>query len=202
MKSIKDLINATGLIPVLKKEVKPVIKINWDDVELGVDANGLRQLNKLNKWLQTPVADRNASCKILFYGKSSINKTRAIKTIAGQSGLNVYRIKLSEVISKYPGETEKNLDKIFDAIASENRVLFFDEGDALFAKRTNVEDAHDRYANTEIAYLLQRLEESKGIAILYCKECDGSDKLLAKHFNGVVHFPSLTKNNEPAVKNK
>jgi len=102
----------------------------------------------------------------LFSGPSGTGKTLAAEVIAGELGLDLYKVDLSSVVSKYIGETEKNLERIFSAAASGDLVLFFDEADALFGKRSEVSDAHDRYANIEVAYLLQRLEAYPGIVIL------------------------------------
>ena len=103
---------------------------------------------------------------MLFAGPSGTGKTMAAGVIAGELGLDLYKIDLSQVVSKYIGETEKNLDRIFAAAEDANAILFFDEADALFGKRSEVKDAHDRYANIEIAYLLQKMEEYEGVAIL------------------------------------
>ena len=104
--------------------------------------------------------------KVLFAGESGTGKTMAAGVIAGELGLDLYRVDLATVVSKYVGETEQNLDRIFAAAESSNAMLLFDEADALFGKRSEVKDAHDRYANIEIAYLLQRMEEYAGVVIL------------------------------------
>ena len=102
----------------------------------------------------------------LFAGPSGTGKTMAAGIIAGELDLDLYKIDLSTVVSKYIGETEKNLKSIFDEAENSNVVLFFDEADSLFGRRSEVRDAHDRYANIEISYLLQKMEEYEGIAIL------------------------------------
>ena len=103
----------------------------------------------------------------LFAGPSGTGKTMAAEIIAGELGLDLYKIDLSTVVSKYIGETEKNLSRIFDAKPRPaNAILFFDEADALFGKRSEVKDSHDRYANIEVGYLLQRMEEYEGVVIL------------------------------------
>ena len=102
----------------------------------------------------------------LFAGPSGTGKTMAAEIIANELRLDLYRIDLAGVVSKYIGETEKNLDRVFRAAESANAILFFDEADALFGKRSEVRDSHDRYANIEISYLLQKMEEYDGIAIL------------------------------------
>ena len=103
---------------------------------------------------------------VLFSGPPGTGKTMAAEVIVNELGLDLYKIDLSQVVSKYIGETEKNLDRIFAAAEDANAILFFDEADALFGKRSEVKDAHDRYANIEVGYLLQKMEEYEGIAIL------------------------------------
>jgi SpoVK/Ycf46/Vps4 family AAA+-type ATPase len=102
----------------------------------------------------------------LFSGPSGTGKTLAAEIIAGELGLDLYKVDLSAVVSKYIGETEKNLERIFGAAAAGDLVLFFDEADSLFGKRSEVSDAHDRYANIEVAYLLQRLESYDGLVVM------------------------------------
>jgi len=103
---------------------------------------------------------------IIVAGQPGTGKTMAAEVIANDLRLNLFRIDLSAVVSKYIGETEKNLRRLFDAADSADVILFFDEADALFGKRTEVKDAHDRYANLEISYLLERMERFKGLAVL------------------------------------
>ena len=109
---------------------------------------------------------RGKGVNALFSGSSGTGKTMAAEVMASELGLDLFRVDLAGVVSKYIGETEKNLDRIFDAAERSNGILFFDEADALFGKRSEVHDAHDRYANIEISYLLQRMEEYEGVAIL------------------------------------
>src|SRR6266508_545570 len=147
----------------------------WDDLILPDDA--LSQLRELRNW----VAQRERVLRewgfdgvlalgrgicALFAGPSGTGKTMAADVLAGELELDLYKIDLATVVSKYIGETEKNLERVFVAAESANAVLFFDEADAIFGKRSEVRDAHDRYANIEIAYLLQRMEQYDGIAIL------------------------------------
>jgi SpoVK/Ycf46/Vps4 family AAA+-type ATPase len=105
------------------------------------------------------------------------------------AGMDVFRIDLSMVVSKYIGETEKNLRKVFDTARNRGWILFFDEAEALFSKRTNVKDAHDRYANQEVAYLLQRVEDYDGIVILATNMKQNLDEAFARRFQNLVHFP-------------
>jgi SpoVK/Ycf46/Vps4 family AAA+-type ATPase len=110
--------------------------------------------------------NRGLGITALFAGESGTGKTMAAEVIANDLQLNLYRIDLSAVVSKYIGETEKNLRRLFDAAEDGGAILFFDEADALFGKRSEVKDSHDRYANIEINYLLQRMESYRGLAIL------------------------------------
>jgi SpoVK/Ycf46/Vps4 family AAA+-type ATPase len=109
--------------------------------------------------------------------------------VAGELGLDLWRIDLARVVSKYIGETEKNLDRIFTAAEDANVVLLFDEADALFGKRSAVHDAHDRYANLEVAYLLQKMEEYEGLAVLATNLRDNLDSAFARRLAFTVHFP-------------
>ena len=127
--------------------------------------------------------------KILFSGASGTGKTMTAGVIAADLGLDLYKIDLSGIVSKYIGETEKNLDRIFHAAQSSNAILFFDEADALFGKRSEVNDAHDRYANIEVAYLLQKIEEYEGVVILASNLSKNIDLAFARRMHYVVEFP-------------
>jgi SpoVK/Ycf46/Vps4 family AAA+-type ATPase len=127
--------------------------------------------------------------KILFSGASGTGKTMTAGVIAAELGLDLYKIDLSGIVSKYIGETEKNLDRIFHAAESSNAILFFDEADALFGKRSEVQDAHDRYANIEVAYLLQKIEEYEGVVILASNLSKNIDLAFARRMHYVVEFP-------------
>lgn len=125
----------------------------------------------------------------LFAGPPGTGKTMAAEAIAAELGLPLYRIDLSQVVNKYIGETEKNLRRLFDAADSADLILFFDEADALFGKRTEVKDAHDRYANLEISYLLERMERFKGLAILATNRRKDLDEAFLRRLRFVVEFP-------------
>lgn len=125
----------------------------------------------------------------LFAGPSGTGKTTAAEIIAAELGLGLYKIDLAGVVSKYIGETEKNLQRIFAAAENANAVLFFDEADALFGKRSEVRDSHDRYANIEIAYLLQRMESYEGVAILATNLRQNMDDAFVRRLQFVVDFP-------------
>ena len=126
---------------------------------------------------------------VLFSGPSGTGKTMAAEVIAKELGIDLYKIDLSMVVSKYIGETEKNLNKIFEEAEMSNAILFFDEADALFGKRSEVKDAHDRYANVEIGYLLQKMEEHEGIAILASNLGKNIDDAFLRRMHFIVEFP-------------
>jgi SpoVK/Ycf46/Vps4 family AAA+-type ATPase len=125
----------------------------------------------------------------LFSGPSGAGKTMAADILANELGLDLYKIDLSTVVSKYIGETEKNLSAIFAAARASNAILFFDEADALFGKRSEVKDARDRYANIEIAYLLQRMEEYDGVTILATNLYANMDEAFARRLHHLIDFP-------------
>lgn len=125
----------------------------------------------------------------LFSGASGTGKTMSASVIANEIGLDIYRIDLSRTVSKYIGETEKNLDKIFTAAQQANCILFFDEADALFGKRSEVKDAHDRYANVEVAYLLQKMEEHDGVVILTTNLAKNIDPAFSRRLQFIIEFP-------------
>jgi SpoVK/Ycf46/Vps4 family AAA+-type ATPase len=125
----------------------------------------------------------------LFSGPSGTGKTMAAGILARELGLDLYKIDLSRVVSKYIGETEKNLDRIFQQAEDANAMLFFDEADALFGKRSAIKDAHDRYANIEIAYLLQKMEERLGVTILATNLKTNMDEAFVRRIRFAVEFP-------------
>jgi hypothetical protein len=125
----------------------------------------------------------------LFTGPPGTGKTLAAQIIANQLGIDLYRIDLSTVVSKFVGETEKNLERIFSEASESNAILFFDEADAIFGKRSEVKDAHDRYANIEVGYLLQRMENYNGIAILATNLRANLDEAFTRRLQFIVNFP-------------
>jgi len=125
----------------------------------------------------------------LFSGSSGTGKTMAAEVLANYLKLDLYRIDLAGVVSKYIGETEKNLKKVFDAAEQSGAILFFDEADALFGKRTEVKDSHDRYANIEVNYLLQRMEDYRGLAILATNRKSALDRAFLRRLRFLVDFP-------------
>jgi SpoVK/Ycf46/Vps4 family AAA+-type ATPase len=131
---------------------------------------------------------RGLSINALFAGESGTGKTMAAEVIANDLKLNLYRIDLSSVVNKYIGETEKNLRRLFDAAEDGGVILFFDEADALFGRRSEVKDSHDRYANIEINYLLQRLEAFTGLAIMATNMKSALDAAFLRRIRFVVEF--------------
>lgn len=170
-------------------------RMAWDD--LVVDDHTAQQLNELRIWMEHGgklMKDwgmeriLKPGYKALFYGPPGTGKTLTAALLGKQFGLDVYRIDLSMVISKYIGETEQNLEKVFKKAENKNWILFFDEADALFGKRTNISDAHDKYANQEIAYLLQRLEDYPGMVILASNMRQNVDEAFTRRLQSIIQF--------------
>ena len=126
--------------------------------------------------------------KVLFTGRCGAGKTMAAELLAKELGTDLYRVDLSKIVSKYIGETEKNLQRVFDTAEASHSILFFDEADALFGKRSDVKDSHDRYANIEVSYLLQRMEDYDGVAILSTSENNDIDNKFRRRFRSVIEF--------------
>jgi AAA+ superfamily predicted ATPase len=171
-------------------------EMEWDDLVLARTTR--EQLREIEAWVRhEPVLmgewglERRLrpGYRCLFHGPPGTGKTLTATLLGRRVGRDVYRIALSAVVSKYIGETEKNLERIFTRAEHLPCILFFDEADALFGKRTNVSDAHDRYANQEVAYLLQRIEEFPGIVILASNLSSNIDEAFMRRFQAVVHFP-------------
>lgn len=187
---------STPILSGLARKVAPHYR--WDDLVLPPDA--LDQLHEIaaqvthrhrvyEQWGFERKLSLSHGVIALFAGNSGTGKTMAADVMANTLGLDLYRIDLSAVVSKYIGETEKNLDSIFREAERSNAVLFFDEADALFGKRSEVKDAHDRYANIETAYLLQRMEEYGGIVILATNLKMNLDDAFVRRLHYVVDFP-------------
>ena len=148
------------------------------------------QRNKVyGEWGLARKMNRGFGISALFAGDSGCGKTMAAEVIANGLRLNLYRIDLSAVVNKYIGETEKNLRRVFDAAEDGGAVLLFDEADALFGKRSEVKDSHDRYANVEVSYLLQRMEAYRGLAILTTNMKSALDPAFLRRLRFVVNFP-------------
>ena len=170
----------------------------WDDIVLPrLQLSTLRMICTMIRQRSTVYDDWGFERKLsmgkgviaLFAGPSGTGKTMAAEIIAHELGLDVYKIDLSGVVSKYIGETEKNLEKIFSEAQDSDAILFFDEADALFGKRSEVKDAHDRYANIETAYLLQRTEEYSGLVILASNIKKNMDEAFVRRLHFLVDFP-------------
>ena len=171
---------------------------DWDQVALPDETLGLlydmcRQVVERHRVLDAWGFGRRFSLgkgvSGLFTGPSGTGKTTAADIMANELGLDLYKVDLSGVVSKFIGETEKNLDRIFTAAENGNAILFFDEADALFGKRSEVRDSHDRYANIEIAYLLQQMEQYEGVAILATNLRQNMDEAFVRRLQFVVEFP-------------
>jgi SpoVK/Ycf46/Vps4 family AAA+-type ATPase len=130
--------------------------------------------------------------RALFTGSANTEKTSAAELIAKELNKELHKVDLSKIVSKYIGETEKNLKLLFARAEDKGWILFFDEADALFGKRTNVKDAHDRYANLEVSYLLQKIEDYNGLIILAANSKSQVDEAFIRRFNSTFEFP-LTK---------
>jgi vesicle-fusing ATPase len=149
----------------------------------------MRNLGRVHYQWGTARAWNESGLAALFAGPPGTGKTMAAEAIASELQLPLYRIDLSQVVNKYIGETEKNLKRLFDAADVAEVILFFDEADALFGKRTEVKDAHDRYANLEVSYLLERMERFKGLAILATNRKKDFDEAMLRRIRFVVDFP-------------
>ncbi|MES2108674.1 MAG: ATP-binding protein [Bacteroidota bacterium] len=170
-------------------------KMDWEDLVLNDIV--MQQVNDIKVWLDhnnTLMQDWGMAKVIkpgyraLFYGPPGTGKTLTATLLGRQFGMDVYRIDLSQIVSKYIGETEKNLEKIFIKAEHKNWILFFDEADALFGKRSNVQNAHDKYANQEVSYLLQRVEDFPGLIILASNYKSNIDQAFVRRFNIIVKF--------------
>ncbi|NET60532.1 MAG: ATP-binding protein [Symploca sp. SIO2E6] len=152
-----------------------------------------------HEWGFANKSDRGLGLCAMFHGASGTGKTMAAEVLAGQLNLDLYRIDLSVIVSKYIGETEKNLRRIFDAAAVGGAILLFDEADALFGKRTEVNDSRDRHANVEVSYLLQRMEAYQGLAILTTNLKKSLDKAFLRRIRFQVEFPFPNATNREEI---
>ena len=177
---------------------KVSLRHSWDDLILPTDQRtALRELLEmvrqrslvLDTWQLGRKMVPSRGISALFSGPPGTGKTMAAAIISRELGLDLYKIDLSTVVSKYIGETEKNLERIFREAETSNAVLFFDEADAIFGKRAEVRDAHDRYANIEVSYLLQRMESYGGVAILATNLKTNLDEAFLRRLHAIVHFP-------------
>ena len=187
--------NAAGL-ERLARRIQPAVSF----VDLVLPPDTMAQLKELltraryreqvlDVWKMGGAAARRRGLTALFAGPSGTGKTMAAEVLARELGLDLYTVDLATVVDKYVGETEKNLDRIFAEAERVNGVILFDEADALFGKRSEVSDAHDRYANVEVAYLLQRMELFDGIAILATNLRSNLDEAFTRRLDSLVDFP-------------
>ena len=190
--------NAAGL-ERLARRTEP--EVGWDDLVLtptvrralvDLAARARHRDQVLTQWRMRRGGGRGRGVIALFAGDSGTGKTMSAEVIAGDLGLDLYTVNLATVVDKYIGETEKNLERIFTEAAGVNAVLFFDEADAIFGKRSDVKDAHDRYANIESAYLLQRLETFDGLAVLATNLRANIDDAFVRRLDAIIDFPAPT----------
>jgi hypothetical protein len=172
-------------------------EMQWDDLVLNTYTLG--QINDIKTWLmhnatlmQDEVLKRKIKpgYRVLLHGPPGTGKTLTASLLGKQFGKDVYRIDLSQIVSKYIGETEKNLEKVFSKAENKSWILFFDEADALFGKRTQTQSSNDRYANQEVSYLLQRIEDFPGLLILASNFKSNMDDAFLRRFHTIVHFPA------------
>ena len=159
------------------------------DLQFAEHVRAMRALTKVHYGWGTARVWNESGISVLFAGPPGTGKTMAAEILAIKLGLPMYRIDLSQVVNKYIGETEKNLKRLFDAADVSDVILFFDEADALFGKRSEVKDSHDRYANLEISYLLERMERFKGLAILATNRKKDLDEAFLRRLRYVIDFP-------------
>ncbi len=190
--------NAGGL-ERLARRIEP--EVQWDDLVLTpavrralveVAGRARHRDTVLSEWRMRRGGGRGRGVAALFAGDSGTGKTMSAEVIAADLGLDLYTVNLATVVDKYVGETEKNLERIFSEAGGVNAVLFFDEADAVFGKRSDVKDAHDRYANIESAYLLQRLETFDGLAVLATNLRANIDDAFTRRLDAIIDFPTPT----------
>jgi SpoVK/Ycf46/Vps4 family AAA+-type ATPase len=183
-------------LAALARKVTP--RYAWDDIVLPPDrVQQLREITNYVKYRARVYGDWGFDRKLamgkglnaLFAGPSGTGKTMAAEIIAGELALDLFKVDLSTVVSKYIGETEKNLSRIFTEAETSNSILFFDEADSMFGRRSEVRDSHDRYANLEISYLLQRMEEYEGVVILATNFRKNMDDAFVRRLHFAVDFP-------------
>jgi ATPase family protein associated with various cellular activities (AAA)/winged helix domain-containing protein len=183
-------------LDALARRIEP--RAGWDDLVLPSECkrvlrcitNQVRHRARVHdEWGFAAASARGLGISVLFEGGSGTGKTMAAEVIARDLGLDLYHIDLSSVVSKYIGETEKNLARLFEAAEGSGSILLFDEADALFGKRSDVKDSHDRYANIEVSYLLQRMESYGGLAILTTNLKSALDTAFLRRLRFIVSFP-------------
>jgi hypothetical protein len=192
---------ARGALDVLAQRIQP--RAGWQDIVLpeasletlrAVAAQARQQAKVLERWGFAAQTTRGLGISALFHGPSGTGKTLAAEVLAHDQGLDLWRVDLSQMVSKYIGETEKNLRAIFDAAENTGSILLFDEADALFGRRSEVRDSHDRWANIEVSYLLQRIEAYRGVAILTSNLRANLDTAFLRRIRFFVSFPFPDQN--------
>ena len=183
-------------------------RYTWSDIVLAPDTRAqLQEITHrlrhrptvMHQWGFAKKLAYGTGVAALFVGDSGTGKTMSASIIAGELGLDLYKIDLSSVVSKYIGETEKNLERIFEEAETSNAILFFDEADALFGKRGEVKDSHDRYANLEVSYLLQRIERFDGFVILASNLQTNIDDAFTRRLSFIIEFPMPTAAEREAI---
>ncbi|NNE76717.1 MAG: ATP-binding protein [Pricia sp.] len=184
-------------------------ELEWEDLVLTDDVK--EQIDELRIWIAHNEVLMNGwdmskklkpGYRALFYGPSGTGKTLTATLLGKYTGKPVFRVDLSTVVSKYIGETEKNLERLFQKARNRDWILFFDEADAIFGKRTGVKDAHDRYANQEVSYLLQRVEDFEGLVILSSNFKSNIDEAFLRRFNAIIKFPFPNKEERRQIAQK
>lgn len=171
--------------------------LDWDDLVLSRSV--AEEVEEIRQWIEHGhyllyeaglQRHLKRGYRALFYGPPGTGKTLTASLLGKSAGLDVYRIDLSMIVSKFIGETEKNLSQLFDLAENKNWILFFDEADALFGKRTQTKDSNDRYANQEVSYLLQRIEDFPGIIVLASNLKGNMDEAFIRRFQSMIYFPN------------
>ncbi|MDE3198598.1 MAG: AAA family ATPase [Acidobacteriota bacterium] len=179
-------------LPSPLQKIEPAA--SWSDLALPADSitqlRGICRAMQQRSDIHNVKGSRAAGIAVRFSGPSQPGKTAAAEVLANELNRNLYRIDLSKAINKYIGETEKNLNEIFRVGAQTEAILLFDEADALFGKRSDVRDSHDRYANVEVGHLTQRMEMYSGIIILATNSCGGLDPACLPRIAYMVKFPA------------
>jgi hypothetical protein len=193
-------------LSILAQKITPHFR--WEDIVL--PAEQVKQLRQMcdqvkhrslvmEAWGFEQKLALGKGLNVLFSGPPGTGKTMAADIMAAELGLDLYKIDLATVVSKYIGETEKNLARIFSEAETSNTILFFDEADALFGKRTEVKDAHDRYANLEVSYLLQRMDEYEGVVILATNLRQNMDRAFVRRLHFIIEFPFPTADDRQRI---
>ncbi len=176
--------------------IRLTTSLDWDDTVF--DKNVIQEINHIKSWIKHESDIMKSweldkylkrGYRVLFYGPPGTGKSMTAAILGKSNDMDVYRVDLSAMISKYIGETEKNLSKLFDMAENKKWILFFDEADALFAKRINTSSSNDVFANQQVAYLLQRIEDFNGVVILASNFKDNIDEAFLRRFQSVIYFP-------------